>query len=72
LEAPSRLRRGGLRTERMGIFGILGIMGVMGVMGRLGRLGRLGGMGMRKGKLKLAHRTTLMAFFFFGGIKNGG
>ena len=56
----------------MGIFGILGIMGVMGVMGRLGRLGRLGGMGMRKGKLKLAHRTTLMAFFFFGGIKNGG
>ena len=58
---------GGLRTERMGIFGILGITGVM------GRLGRLGGMGMRKGKLKLAHRTTLMVFFFFlGGIKNGG
>ena len=53
---------GGLRTERMGIFGILGITGVM---GRLGRLGRLGGMGMRKGKLKLAHRTTLMVFFFF-------
>ena len=40
-------------------------MGILGVMGKMGK-----GMGM--GKLKLAHRTTLMAFFFFGGIKNGG
>lgn len=56
-DALSRLRGGGLGTERMGILGILGVMGKM-------------GKGM--GKLKLAHRTTLMVFFFFGGIKNGG
>lgn len=47
-DALSRLRGGGLGTERMGILGILGVMGKM-------------GKGM--GKLKLAHRTTLMVFF---------